>query len=110
MSDDFYGSADMMTEVKSMAREWSMVILAIAIVAIVYIIYTMWWKKEGYSPGATGWLTLVNYKENLTNPDNVDCAAVSMAGFDSDDPYNSWARTSLNEQFTDRQLSTQLFK
>lgn len=107
--DNFYGSADTMQDIKSFVREWSMVILAIAIIAVVYIAYLMFYKKENYSPGATGWLTMVNYKENLVDPSTLDCASVSMAGFDSDDPYNGWAKSSLNENFSDRQLSTKLF-
>jgi len=106
-----YGGADVMESIKDYARDYSLFILGALIVAIIYIAWSMYAKKENmYNPGSTAWFQLGNWKENMIDPAQLNCADVSMTGYDSEDPYRTYATTEISENFTDAKLSTQLFR
>lgn len=113
MEDNYYdGSAETLETVKSYIRDYSMWIFGLLVVLIIYLIYCKMMRKEGmYNPGATAWLELGNWKENMIDASKVNCAEVSMSGFDEPDPYRYYVDNGgMAEAFTDAQLSTQLFK
>lgn len=110
MEDNFYGSADALVTVKDFARKWSFAILIILIIGIVFNLYYFMMRKETmYNPGATAWFQLGNWKENMIDPANLDCAAVGTNTLDSDDPYRDYAATAIAENFSDAQLAKGLF-
>jgi len=115
MSDGFYeqhftGSFELMDTVRVFARDYSLWILGALVVAILYIVYIMFMRKEGmYNPGGTAWFQLGNWKENMVNPATLNCAAVDMAGYDSQDPYryyiDSTSALGGTENFSDAYLA-----
>lgn len=112
MSDDFYGSgpSEMMESVKDFARKWSFAILIILIVGIVFNVYYFMFKKESmYNPGATAWFQLGNWKENMINPETLNCSAVGTNTITSENPYADYAAAEMAENFTDGQLAKGLF-
>lgn len=105
------GSNEMLDNVKEYVKDYSMIVFGLLIVAVLYILYIHFWKKENmYNPGATAWFQLGNWKENMIDPAQLNCADVSMTGYDSEDPYRTYATTEMSENFTDAKLSTQLFR
>ncbi len=113
MSDDFYGSgpSEMLESVKDFARKWSFALLIILVVGIVFCGYCYMTKKENmYNPGATAWFQLGNWKENMIDPNTMNCTAVGTNTIDAEDPYADYARTEMAENMTDRQLAKGLFK
>lgn len=113
MEDNYYdGSAEAMETFRTYIRDYSMWIFGLLVVLVIYQIYCMMVRKENmYNPGATAWLELGNWKENMIDASKVNCAEVSMSGYDVDDPYRYYVNNGgMDEAFTDAALSTQLFK
>jgi len=109
-----YGGADVMESIKDYARDYSLFILGALIVAIIYIAWSMYAKKENmYNPGSTAWFQLGNWKENMVDPATLNCTTVDMAGYDSEDPYryyvDSTGALSGTENFSDAQLRRSLY-